>query len=130
MKNGRTLFLTAASYADIVALSEGLIKSIEDGGYGKVTSVGDTSTCTKYPGVCMEISFEADSKRASKSGHVLPFLQAPSNVFRFTPRDRDWKPLMDWTLKQDVEPGFVVAHWQKGNALVKECYPNLDRAAA
>lgn len=130
MKNGRTLFLTAATYSDIVALSEGLIKSIEEGGYGKVTAVGDTSTCTKYPGVCMEISFEADSKRASKSGHVLPFLQAPSDVFRFTSRDRHWKPLMDWTLEQDVEPGFVVAHWQKGNTLVKECYANLARAAA
>lgn len=130
MKNGRTLFLTAATYSDIVALSEGLIKSIEEGGYGKVTAVGDTSTCTKYPGVCMEISFEADSKRASKSGHVLPFLQAPSDVFRFTSRDRDWKALSDWTLEQDVEPGFVVAHWQKGNTLVKECYANLARAAA
>jgi len=129
MKNGRTLFLTAATYPAIVALSEGLVKSIEEGGFGKVTSVGDTSTCTKYPGVCMEISFEADPKQARKSGHVLPFLQAPSSVFQFTTRDRDWKPLRDWTLAQDVEPGFVVAHWQNGNKLVKECYTALDRAA-
>lgn len=125
MKNDRKIILTAANYSAICALRDGLLKSINEGGYGTVTSVGDTSVCSKYPGITLEVCFEADSRRNGKTGHVLPFLPAPSKVFSGTTRDLKWDDFSNWTLEQDVEPGYMVAHWQKGKTLHKECYTQI-----
>ena len=125
MKNDRKIILTASNYSAICALRDGLLKSISEGGYGTVTSVSDTSVCSKLPGITLEVCFEADSRRSQKTGHVLPFLPAPSKVFSGTAHDFKWDCFSRWMQEQDVEPGYMVAHWQKGKTLYKECYTQI-----